>query len=54
MARETCIQCERIFIENQSVWDFDNFFDWKINEYPEFWEMCVKCYIRIMNRYLTK
>lgn len=51
MPRETCIKCEKIFIENLSS-SLDDFWDLQLWQIPEMSDICVKCFVRIASRYL--
>jgi hypothetical protein len=52
MTRETCKQCETDFMDNQSQWSIEDMLEWKLNDHPEFWDMCIKCFVIIINRYI--
>ena len=66
MNRETCIECEKIFVENMNI-NLEDFLDNKISDNPEIQKMCTKnvykkcvqkmctiCFVRIINRLITK
>ena len=52
MDRETCKECEKAFIKEVWWQDIDDFLEstsiWELQDK----QICVKCFVRISNRYL--